>query len=154
MGMGKLFEKLQPVGKKLSNVAIAFVVMLAWVLSTDYLIPFLGPPQGWGGSSAVWGFLMACVVAPFWEELAFRVIPIKIATQLDSKLGTKLLWPIIALSSIMFGLGHDTMWPFHLLWQGAMGVVFCYLYLKNNQSYWPNVVLHALWNFFVIYILT
>jgi membrane protease YdiL (CAAX protease family) len=152
--MKNLHEKLkQSIGPKLANVAIAFTVMIAWVFGIDFIMSSITPNSYEEANGIVWTFFTAVVVAPLWEELAFRVIPIRVATQLDLKLGTKLLWPIIGLSSIMFGLGHDSFWPFHLLFQGAMGVVFSYLYIKNNYSYWPNVLLHAMWNFFVIFML-
>jgi membrane protease YdiL (CAAX protease family) len=149
-----ILDKLRAaIGPKLANVAIAFTFMIAWVFGIDFIMSAVTPNSYEEATTGIWLFLMAVVVAPLWEELAFRVIPIKIATQLDLKLGTKLLWPIITLSSIIFGLGHESFWPFHLLFQGAMGMVFSYLYIKNNYSYWPNVLLHAMWNFFVIFMI-
>lgn len=151
--MGFLDKLRETIGPKLANVAIGFTVMIAWVFSTLWLVELIAPTSMWEAQSGIWLFFVACVVAPVWEEFVFRVFPIKLAMMLDKALGIKSLWYVVGAASVWFGLGHDNFWPMQLIWQGCMGLVFSYVYIKNNCSYWPNVLLHAMWNFFVIFIL-
>ena len=128
-------------------------------------------------------FFRACVLAPLWEEVVFRVLPIGLALVLISiatmlvkvltllgriygetarptditpfpiihtKLPVNLLlWTCLGISSIIFGLMHgDVM---NLLFQGVTGLLFAWLFLKNNCSYASVVAAHSLWNIMVIF---
>jgi membrane protease YdiL (CAAX protease family) len=85
-------------------------------------------------------FVESIVFTALWEEMAFRVAPIKIATIINPKL----IWPVIFISSIIFGYGHGGLHG--LMFQGVMGLGFSYVYMKTN--YISAVVLHAMWNTF------
>ncbi len=122
---------------KIINILIGFTVILVWCTLISHFIGYLS------SSTIKSALFFTCVLAPLWEELAFRVIPITIANTLD----TRLLVPVILLSSILFGWGHGQ-GSISLLLQGVMGVVFSILYIKNNYSYWSVVALHSMWNLF------
>ncbi len=78
----------------------------------------------------------------FWEEMAFRVAPIKIAKIINPEL----LWPVIFISSIIFGWGHGGLHG--LMFQGVMGLGFSYVYIKTKYSYISVAILHMMWNAF------
>jgi hypothetical protein len=142
-------SKNQSVLSKLSTVGIALLVILGLSEVTFGLLGFLGQPDGY---NPVWRFFTAIIMAPLWEELAWRVAPIKFAKALSPLL----VWPVVLLSSIHFGLGHSSMYypmQYALLIQGVGGFILSWVYIKNNYSYWPNVLLHALINFMIIYVL-
>lgn len=91
-------------------------------------------------------FFMSCIFAPLWEELLFRYVPIQIVNASNN--ASKLMLPVVIGSSILFGLAHGG--PLNILTQGVGGLFLSYLYIKY-ESYWLNVLSHALWNFFVVY---
>ena len=131
---------------KLSNVGLALLLVLAHlfiVVGVQALLtgtPIkLGGLPGYNPPYSLW---LTLVIAPLWEELVFRVAPIKLA----QVFGPDTLWPIILISSALFGWGHGGVEG--LIFQGVMGVIFCVLYIKNNYSYWHNVLFHGLWNLF------
>lgn len=91
----------------------------------------------------------ACILAPLWEEVVFRVLPIQILKKtntLDS-LGP---YVIVACSAI-FGVIHGG--DENVFIQGVLGLLFSYVYIKNDFSYKSAVLCHMLWNVFVIFIL-
>jgi membrane protease YdiL (CAAX protease family) len=75
------------------------------------------------------------ILSPFAEELFFRGY---LQNLLQHRWG---LWPAIALSALLFGLGHI---------QGAVyatlgGVFFSLIYVRTG-SLWPGTLLHGLYN--------
>ena len=84
---------------------------------------------------------MACILAPLWEELAFRHAPGLIA----KGMGKQFLLPIIIISSALFGWGHHH-GAESILRQGVMGLLFFWVYIKNGYSYWSSTIVHAAWN--------
>jgi membrane protease YdiL (CAAX protease family) len=87
-----------------------------------------------------------CVIAPLWEELAYRFGPI----QLGKALGQNAIIPIVAMASMAFGWGHGY-GQYGILVQGVMGILFSIVYIKNGFHYLSSVILHALWNFSVMF---
>jgi len=87
---------------------------------------------------------MACVMAPLWEELFFRAAPLQLirSSQINP-------FYVIVITSVIFGLSHGSV--YNIFFQGVYGVVFSYLYIRNNYDYWSSVILHSLWNLSVIY---
>lgn len=122
------------------NIIFMFIIDVSY----DYKIDQFGytPP------SKLYLFIFSIIVAPLWEELAFRVAPFKIA----KIFGDAALLPVLILSTCLFGWGHGY-GPVSLLNQGTTGLIFAMVYLKNGYSYWSSVSLHALWNLMVIYFL-
>lgn len=133
---------------KIRNIGCAFFVCLMWMTFITWLLPTLynGRVAQFSEPSKYYTFFMCCIVAPIWEELAFRVAPLKLA----KKFGEDTFVPIIIISSVLFGWGHGY-GAESLLMQGVMGLVFSYVYLKNGFSAWSSMTLHALWNFMVIF---
>ena len=102
--------------------------------------------------------LLACVFAPFLEELIFRKIPLDFISALEirtaGKVAIKPGWEkraiiyISLFSSVVFGMLHG---PLGVFFQGMIGLSFCWLYIRNDRCYWSVVVSHAIWNGLVIW---
>ena len=101
-------------------------------------------------------FFLACVLAPLWEEAAFRFSPLKLAKSWEfastgeeygSLLTSRCLWPMMVFTSIIFGLQHGG--AINILFQGAGGILLAWVYVKSG--YWASVTTHALWNFMMMY---
>lgn len=88
--------------------------------------------------------LLACVVAPFCEELTFRAF---LFNALSRYLPIGLA---IVASAVIFGALHATdAWPGELLTVGMPlalgGVILAYVYALT-RCFWSNVITHALFN--------
>jgi hypothetical protein len=143
-----LFTPSTKIEDKVKNVAAGFLIHLVWVFII--ITPFFGWLFSVGQFETPLKaiFFFSCILAPLWEELAFRVIPITIAKEY----GKQYILPVVILSSLIFGWGHG-MGPISLLIQGVMGFVMAIVYIKNNYSYWSSVALHSMWNTY-IYLIT
>lgn len=93
-------------------------------------------------------FLYSCVAAPLWEELAFRHGPLLFARTIAEKA----VLPMVLITSAWFGIMHNN-GTNSILLQGVVGATFALVYLKNGFNYWSAVILHFIWNFFLIFIL-
>lgn len=106
-------------------------------------------------NSVIFVFFLACILAPLWEEFCFRFAPIRFSQLLASfaaKLGVPKNGIVAAFAiafAIFFGILHGS--ALNIVVQGVTGMLFCWLYLKNNNSYWSVVIAHALWNFLIIF---
>ena len=127
---------------KIKNICTGYTAMIIWVFFISLLLNFLWTPLQFFyiPEPIQYTIFFTCIFAPLWEELAFRVIPIKLALNLNPES----LPAVVALSSIIFGFGHGGVE--NILIQGVMGVILSWVYIKNNYSYWSSVSLHALWN--------
>lgn len=107
-------------------------------------------------------FFMMCILAPLWEEVIFRVFPIKFARILEFSVRANekivkqlsqrhIMLLFVVVSSIIFGIGHGSI--INILFQGISGLFMCYLYIKNGDSYGSTVVYHGLWNFNIVFFL-
>lgn len=123
---------------KLKNIGIAFVFLFIWILLVIFGMNKLSEHY------KLSVFIYGVIIAPIWEELAFRKGPIDFAR----KLNPDLVIPIVIMSSFLFGWAHGNEIG-SILKQGVMGFVFSWVYIKNKYSYWSSVFIHALWNFFV-----
>jgi membrane protease YdiL (CAAX protease family) len=135
---------------KVKNIFISYIIIFVWVFLISHLLNFLDPPPIFTDEETpsipshiyiLSQFFFLVISAPLWEELAFRHAPALLA----KALGKGFLFPIMIISSMLFGWGHNN-GPESLMLQGCMGFVFFCLYIKNGYSYWSSVVLHALWN--------
>jgi membrane protease YdiL (CAAX protease family) len=84
-------------------------------------------------------FFFSVILAPLWEELAFRVLPLHFTRN-----NPKLLVPLVLLSSLIFGILHGG--PLSILIQGVSGFIMACVYIKNGYSYISSVIYHMLWN--------
>jgi membrane protease YdiL (CAAX protease family) len=134
---------------KLSLIGSGFTFMTLYVAAfivfgfqyfQQGTIPIFGGPEMSLGQLIV----RACVIAPIWEEVAFRYLPMKF-------FGKENLIPAVIGSSIFFGYIHGGV-P-NIFLQGVAGLILATVYIKSNYSLWVNVTLHALWNFFLMVIL-
>ena len=136
---------------KLRNIVFALAIYIAWTFLIGYIISSLaGDRNYYHHNTYVFDLnylFYACILAPLWEELLFRKVPITIANIINPKL----LWPVIIMSSAIFGWSHgDGMRS--LLLQGVLGVTTSYVYIKNGNSYWSIVIIHSSWNLLVPYL--
>jgi membrane protease YdiL (CAAX protease family) len=92
-------------------------------------------------------FFLACIMAPFWEEIVFRYFPLRLIQTLERP-GINLVLPAVMFTSVIFGLAHGSV--FNILFQGASGMLLAWVFLKNN-SYWSAVILHSLWNTMLLF---
>ena len=132
---------------KLKNIALALVLLIAWIALFDAYgrCYFMNVTMNdtWQFMSPWELFFRCCIIAPLWEELAYRYAPLTIAKRLGEK---KFIVPAILLSSIIFGYGHGSVGNIFL--QGIGGLMCCIVYVKNGYSLWSSLLLHFLWNCF------
>jgi len=152
-------KTLRSYGEKFAVIASAFLINLIWVafimlfltrvLDLNALSYITAMPFGLTNNvGAGWTmFFMAVVFAPIWEEAVFRYFPLSIAKGLPSKY----TWPIVVVSSIVFGLLHGSI--INILIQGVGGFLLAGVYIQNGWSYKSSVCYHFLWNGMVCFLL-
>lgn len=92
--------------------------------------------------------VFVCTIPPLIEELVFRFLPLRIFKELSIYENIK--WYIVIMSACIFGWMHGT--SVNILVQGILGFAAGWVYIKNNNSYWSAVILHALYNFMVMFV--
>ena len=110
---------------------------------------------------SVWQSLFGgCLVAPLWEEYAFRIHWFtknrrkrlkECLTLPEGHLDIIGVLPYIGtmlITSIIFGLVHGS--ALNILLQGVGGFLLAYTYLRNGHSAWSAILQHSLFNFTVI----
>ncbi len=171
------FSKPHSAATKFLNVMAVFTMNIFWLIFVFVVLGFvfgLGNNdivkliqssitvqlvQGASADANPWSsyilvFFLACILAPLWEEWCFRHAPIRFAQVLSgvaSYYGIKrgLVGAVAIAFAIFFGILHGS--AMNILFQGVTGMLFCWLYLKNNDSYWSVVIAHAVWNYMVIF---
>jgi exosortase E/protease (VPEID-CTERM system) len=95
---------------------LAFII---WVVAGKFLLTPTAMPQPLSDLSALWrsGWLAsraltAIAVVPIAEELAYRGYLLRrwISADFDSVPFSAVRWPALALTSVVFGVTHGTMW--------------------------------------------
>ncbi|MDO8600869.1 MAG: CPBP family intramembrane metalloprotease [bacterium] len=84
--------------------------------------------------------LYAVIIAPLFEEFIFRFIPIKL-TEIFTK-RKSILWSVVVLSSILFGVAHGS-W-YNIFIQGPSGIILSVAFLRGG--YFTSVAAHATHN--------
>lgn len=93
------------------------------------------------------------IIAPLWEELAFRVGPLMLTRRIARGLNDNgILLAGVIISSAIFGWMHND-GANSILMQGVMGFVMALVYIRNGFNYWSSVIVHALWNYSIIFAL-
>lgn len=179
----------------LKNVCVAFMIVLVWTIAMTVVLTAIA---GMGTneirallmtkisaynamlsmvvkSNPAMDFFTACILAPLWEELAYRFGPLMVAKSLELMLvrgfshkirrdrgveydydrghlygnlkGTGFIWPVMLVSSVVFGLAHGSV--MNIMFQGIGGFVFAWLMIKGG--YWSAVTAHAVWNFMLVF---
>jgi len=166
--------------EKFTIVIGALFLDILWVMGIIALLTFIFSPStinkysfwGWINGSVVadslsiainksiWlSLFFAVVLAPLWEEFAFRYYWLKKKLrkidkeaiqnpELATKIGRIPIWETVVFTSIIFGIAHGG--PINLLIQGVGGLVLAYVYLRNGRCFLSAVMHHALYNFVVI----
>lgn len=143
--MSKIFKKLIVIG-----AAFAFITL--WLAFIKWLLPYLLETSYFGIRETTLGiFFFSCILAPLWEEAAFRHAPLQLGKAFKEKLGVDLIIPIVIISSAIFGWGHGS-GPISIMIQGVGGVVLSFVYVRNNYSYLSSTFVHFLWNFSLLYV--
>ena len=163
----------QTTSGKVANILAAFAINILWVILIFAVFVVIMPrwvnpihfrvPKTFPSADDIF---FTVLMAPLWEELAFRYVPYRIAQWfellmrkidyllLDKKLLSKhlpvtanfaLMIPIMVCATLIFGWGHGN-GTISLLIQGVGGLLLSIVYIKNNYSYWSSVTLHAMWN--------
>lgn len=136
------------ISKKTQTIALGFCICFFGVTAVSHFLGMLNGtpyiPSLYNSPITLSAFFFSCIIAPLWEEAAFRHIPISIIQHLSNG-HTKTIWQAAILSSIVFGWMHGN-GTVSLMYQGAIGFVFAYVYIKNGSCYWSSVILHFLWN--------
>lgn len=137
----------------LFTIGAGFTAIILWLFiaknilkHTIEVIPFLGISY-----TDIGRFFFVCILAPLWEEAAFRHAPLQMAKELKIKLNIDVIIPFAIISSCIFGWGHGSS-PTGIMIQGVAGLILSYVYVKSGYKYWSTVVLHFLWNFSLYYI--
>jgi membrane protease YdiL (CAAX protease family) len=135
---------------KLKNITLGLVAALLYVMFANQVLGWAGLyGHPWRITPTVpeLGHLFwACILAPVWEELAFRYAPLELSKKFE---GT--LLPVVAISSILFGYQHGGVGG--IMIQGVLGAIFCWVYVKNGYSLLSSMTLHSLWNLFCAFFL-
>ena len=137
-----LFKKADNTADKVQITLAAFLLNMLWLIGIVTFLTYVNLHENW----QIPTIFYACIMAPLWEELAFRVIPISIA----KKFGEQFIIPVVLLSTLLFGWGHGN-GTNSLLIQGVGGLILSIVYIKTNYNYWCAVALHAAWNTWVIF---
>lgn len=99
-----------------------------------------------------WGsFFFACISAPIFEEAFFRYGIIGSVRKANKKDNPSIMWPVVIMSSLLFGWMHHNMNELYVLNQGVAGLVFAIVYIRSGYQLWTAIVLHSLLNFMLIY---
>ena len=134
------------------SIGIGFGIVVFWTALMAILIKSRQPqiPFFPGGylPARVEGFIFSCLIAPLWEELAFRHGPLNFA----KAIGKQAVMPMVLITSVWFGWMHNN-GNESIILQGVMGFVTAMVYIKNGFSYWSAVILHFLWNVFIMFVL-
>lgn len=133
-------KKLQ---KGVKDILIVFALQIAWCKIIFFALFLLIGLECEPTSDITLGkFFLACVFAPVWEEIAFRYVPLTIA----SRYFKKSFMQIAIGSAIFFGYIHGS--PINIMIQGVFGLLFTIVYIRNGLSY--AIASHALWNFYCL----
>ncbi len=97
---------------------------------------------------------MTLVAAPLIEEAVFRMMPL---TLFEKRSPQFLRMVVVCFGGVFFGALHgirDHDFSFHILFQGFVGMMLGFLYLKNgpNQlaSYFTCVAMHSAYNLTIL----
>lgn len=170
------FDREKSIKEKFGNILLVLFVDYIYIaVIINILIALLGQDVfqkwtywSWASGKDVMGQLQsvllksvaisiffAVVLAPLWEEMAFRVYWFRkklrkrdkeelLQPEVMAKIGKMPIWDFVVFSSIIFGIAHGG--PINILIQGVGGLFLCYIYLLNKRSFWSAVLLHAMYN--------
>ncbi len=144
--------------EKGKTVIMAFGFCIVWILIATFILNSMPKPQ-WHFPFTIgvtfpvdvdkfdgYKFIHACIFAPIVEEIIFRIAPIQILKR--TKLLIPIGFPVILLTSAIFGWMHgDSM---NVMTQGVGGMVFAWVYIRNNYCFVSGMATHFLWNAFLI----
>lgn len=93
------------------------------------------------------GLLLVWTLAAFGEELIFRGFVMHTVHRLA--VDTGLRWPwvwALAVSSLLFGLGHAYQGMAGIVLTGAIGLGYGLTYLAARRSLWASIITHGIYD--------
>lgn len=132
----------------IQDIIITFFVIAFWaVISTSTVNIVRGNEHWFSRPNDVPAYLLfSCLIAPLWEELAFRYAAIEIGKKFD------LVLPAVCISSILFGWGHGY-GAQSVFIQGVYGFIFSWSYLNAKRlPYLVTAVAHMMWNLMFVFL--
>lgn len=123
---------------------IGWSSIIVWVYETYLPEVFNVPQESYIPHSLTYTFINMCIWAPFFEEVIYR-LPLSVAKSFKIK---GLVMYTVIISSVMFGQDHwGGQWTVPM--QGVLGLLFCWVYIKNGYSYLSTVLMHFLINLYI-----
>lgn len=136
------------------NLLVGFISITAQIIFEhfnliDEIKPIISEEdlRSWNAILSV--LIVIVVFAPMTEEALFRLLPISAVFLICGKKNKFILWPVIILSSIVFGRIHGS-WH-NVFIQGLGGIVLSVAFLKGG--YVSSVIAHAVFNFVILVII-
>lgn len=123
--------------KTFGYVGIGVVICLLWGNASMIFLDWLGEE-----GSLKYEIFFTWLFAPIWEEALYRFFPLFLAR----KLGKEYILPAVLVSSILFGWGHEGGSHEGVVIQGALGLVFCWAYIKTGYKLYVPIFIHILYN--------
>lgn len=135
--------------EKVRNVFIALLLSYGIIWLAGFIMSILGvhppvrvTPESVKGIPLFMLFLDCVVIAPLWEEAVFRLVPLLLVQRITKN---KIALIVVVLaSSILFGWVHGSIYNIPL--QGLIGLLLCWLFLRNNNSYLSCFAMHGIRN--------
>ena len=140
---------------KIKNILMTLGGIIILITISAHLITYLTPQSTDEGLPSFnqipdgvifYKLLMGCLIAPVVEESLFRYLPLQlIRHRPDYK---KLEIPVVVGVSIIFGWMHGD--EVNVFIQGIIGLCLFWVYIKNGYSLMSSIIVHCLYNFYVL----
>lgn len=142
---------MKRLGKELSIVIAAVTLIVSWITFFRLVIlPLFEDDFGFKNEIGFIFFTM--IVTPLWEELLYRYVPFEICKKVNRSTKQDFTWITVILTSLLFALIHDSNGILAIVFQGVGGFILAMTYLVSKYPYWSCVLVHALWNVSIFYI--
>jgi len=130
---------------KVVRLLSAFTVILFWVAGMSFIFKSIGLELYESYYISLPDMIISLLIAPVIEEVMFRWLPWQ---ALAKNKGSDVQLAVVFGSSVIFGLMHGS--PFAVLIQGVCGLACFWVYIRNGSLGW-SIILHMMWNFWVLY---
>jgi len=136
--------------RKFRNIILGVGLYIGWStlimkIYENYIPEVFGSPDPYVPSHSLeYIFIENCILAPLFEEAVYR-LPLSAARNIPFK---GMVQYCAIISSVLFGLEHwGGNWTVPM--QGVLGLLFCWVYIKNGYSYLSSVLMHSLINLYI-----
>lgn len=123
---------------------IGWSTLVLWIYETYLPEVFDDIEESSVPHSLTYIFISLCIWAPLFEEAVYR-LPLSVAKNFRIK---GLVFYTAIISSVIFGQEHwGGQWTVPI--QGVLGLIFCWVYVKNGYSYLSTLFMHFLINLYI-----